>query len=72
MKYLLRTLSFASDFPQPGPPMTLKHWEVVVPGSPSPACILAYTKSQAIQTAIELFPGINPCAVTIRQLDQWT
>ena len=52
--------------------MTLKHWEVIIPGSPSPACILAYTKSQAIQTAIELFPGINPFSVTIREESQWT
>jgi hypothetical protein len=51
--------------------MTLKEWEVIVPGSPQPAIIMAYTKSQAIQTAIELFPGINPTVITIRQKDQW-
>ena len=52
--------------------MTLKHWDVVIPGSPQHACILAYTKSQAIQTAIELFPGINPCAVTLWERPEWT
>lgn len=44
-------------------------WEVPVPGSPQPAYILAFTKSEAIQVALELFPGIDPQAVT--RSDQW-
>lgn len=47
----------------------LSQWEVPVPGSPEPALIIAHSKAEAIQVAIELFPGINPNAVT--RSDQW-
>jgi hypothetical protein len=51
--------------------MKLKEWEVAVPGQSQAATILAYTKAQAIQTAIELFPGINPTAVTLWERPDW-
>jgi len=49
----------------------IQHWEVIVLGIDLPVCILAYTKSQAIQTAVELFPGINPQSITLWQQPQW-
>jgi hypothetical protein len=51
--------------------MTIKHWDVVVPGLPQPACILAHTKSEAIQTALELFPEIDPNSVTLWERPEW-
>lgn len=47
----------------------MAEWEVPVPGSLEPARIIAHSKAEAIQVAIELFPGINPNAVT--RSDQW-
>jgi len=52
--------------------MKLKEWEVSIPGQSQAATILAYTKAQAIQTAIELFPGINPAAVTLWERPDWS
>jgi hypothetical protein len=51
--------------------MHVRYWEIIVPQNDQPICIVAYTKAEAIQTAIELCPGINPLAVTIREQTQW-
>jgi hypothetical protein len=51
--------------------MTMRHWEVLVPNMDLPLCIVAYTKAQAIQIAIELCPGINPLAVNIFERQEW-
>jgi len=52
--------------------MTLKHWDVLVPGQPQPATILAYSRSHALLTAVELFPEINPKSVTLWERPEWT
>ena len=49
----------------------LKVWEVAVPNLSQAAVLLATTKTQAIQTAIELFPGINPNAVSLWEVPEW-
>jgi hypothetical protein len=72
MKSRLRILSFASDSQADPRTMKLKEWEVALPNQSQAATILAYTKAQAIQTAIELFPGINPTAVTLWERPDWS
>jgi len=52
--------------------MYLKEWEVSVPGKDSPIMLLAFTKAQAIQTATELCPEINPTAVNITEHPDWS
>lgn len=52
--------------------MYLKEWRVVVPGRARPLMLLAFTKAQAIQTATELCPEINPTAVNITMPVDWS
>jgi len=51
--------------------MILRHWNVIVPNTDQPLCIMAYTKSQAIQLAMELCPGINPQTLSILEQEEW-
>lgn len=54
--------------------MDAKHlttWEVIIPNSPEPFLLVARGRDDAIQAAIELFPGINPNAVSIHRHPEW-
>jgi hypothetical protein len=68
MRYQQHTLSTASVSPQKH--VELKEWEVLSSSTEHKAVLMAYNKSHAILTAIELF-DLNPNDVSVVEVPEW-